>query len=84
MLCSMATVQINIPDDLVARAERAGWRDVGQYLLSLMRADLDGVTPEIEALLLQRISAPDAGPMTDADFDAIRDRVRSAARERGR
>lgn len=80
----MATVQVDIPDDLVARAQRAGWRDVGQYLLSLMRADLEGVTPEVEALLLQRIDAPSAGEMTDADFDAIRDRVRTAARERGR
>jgi hypothetical protein len=80
----MATVQINVPDDLVARAERAGWPDVGQYLLSLMRADLDGVTPEIESLLLERVAAPDAGTMTDADFEAIRERVRTAARDGGR
>jgi hypothetical protein len=80
----MARVHVDIPDDLLARARQAGWRDVGQYLLSLMRADLDGITPEVEALLLQRLSAPDAGEMTDADFDAIRERVHNAARERGR
>ena len=80
----MATVNVEVPDDLLARARRAGWRDVAQYLLSLMRADLDGVTPEVEALLLRRIDAPDAGEMTDADFEAIRERVRTAARERGR
>lgn len=84
MLRRMATVQINVPDDLVARAERAGWRDVGQYLLSLMRADLEGVTPEIESLLMQRADAPNAGEMTETDFESIRERVRSAARERGR
>lgn len=78
MMKRMTTVQINVPDDLVARAERAGWRNVEQYLLSLMRADLEGVTPEIESLLLQRIATPDAGEMTDADFDSIREQVRSA------
>ena len=34
---------VDIPDDLLERARRAGCRDVGQYLLSLMRADLDGI-----------------------------------------
>ena len=42
------------------------------------------LTPEVEALLLQRLNAPDAGEMTDAHFDAIRERVHNAARERGR
>ena len=61
---------VDIPDDLLGRAHRAGCRDVGQYLVSLMRADLDRITPEVEALLLQRFGRADAGEIADTDSDA--------------
>jgi hypothetical protein len=92
----MTRLTIDLPEEidqiLRARAVAAGCSSVEEYVQALVRVDANdpggpsslsfqGGAP-LEEFLLQRISRPNAGEMTDATFDLIRDRVRHAAKGR--
>jgi hypothetical protein len=81
----MATISVQLSAELKAlaeaRASAAGCADVAEYLAQLIRGEAasapEGLSvnsdEELEALLLGRLQGPSV-EMTDADFDAIRQR----------
>lgn len=84
----MSTLEITLPDELKAVAERriaAGrFSNLSEYVSSLIQRDR-AETEDLERLLRQRLNAGPATPMTDADFDRIRERVEvEIARRRGK
>jgi Arc/MetJ-type ribon-helix-helix transcriptional regulator len=77
----MTQLTLNLPDDLKFAAEQAvtegRYASVSEYVSDLIRKDqCRGEEKRIEQLLRQRVAAPSA-PMTDAEFDRIRQRLDS-------
>ena len=75
----MSTIQLTIPDDLRKRLESrlasGDFEDPEEYVLALLRYDLEPQSdPAVEALLIQRNAAP-RHEMTAETFDRIRARV---------
>jgi hypothetical protein len=81
----MATLTVHLSDrarlEAEQRAVACGFESVEAYIAELVEQDT-AADAELESLLLRRASSPDAGEMVKADFDAIRDKVRSAAQGR--
>jgi hypothetical protein len=81
----MATLNLNLPDELKARAEaraaEGGFATVEQYVQQLLRADVDAagsdeVDEDLEALLLERLDGP-AIDVNEADFRGMRARFQA-------
>jgi hypothetical protein len=83
----MSSVTVHLSDrariDAERRAVESGFGSIEAYVASLVELDTaDDV--KVEALLLQRAAAADAGEMEPAHFEAIRAKVRSASSGRVR
>ncbi len=76
---------IELTDEMDARvrtrAADLGFGSGEDHVLAIVNAEVDAAAsdplddPRLEALLVGRLDGPDAGPMTDADFDRIRQRA---------
>jgi antitoxin ParD1/3/4 len=76
----MTTLNISLPDDvrqLLDRQVNSGrYTSVSEYVASLIREDLDRLDRrQVEAKLLDRLACGPSRPMSDADFDVIRNRL---------
>jgi hypothetical protein len=71
----MATVNLNLPDELKAAAEaraaESGFASLEQYVEQLVRTDAGDVDDDLESLLLARLDGPSV-EMDDADFARMR------------
>jgi Arc/MetJ-type ribon-helix-helix transcriptional regulator len=65
--------------DAERRAVEGGFESVEAYVAGLVELEIADGT-QVQTLLLQRAGAADAGEMQAGDFDAIRAKVRSAAK----
>jgi antitoxin ParD1/3/4 len=75
----VSTLQITLPEPLRAfldeQVARGGHADASAYLADLLRqARLREAKRELEAKLLEGMRSP-RRPMTDADWDRLRDRL---------
>jgi antitoxin ParD1/3/4 len=78
----MTTLNISLPDELKRvvdeRVARGNFASHSEYMRSLIREDQKRIEREqLEAKLLRRLQSGESVPMTDADFDHIRARLRS-------
>jgi hypothetical protein len=81
----MATVSLNLPDDLRARAEaraaESGFATVEQYVEQLVRTDADAgdvdeVDEDLERLLLDRLDGPGM-EVNREDFQRMRAKLQA-------
>ena len=85
----MTTFNISLPDDvrelLDQQVSNGRYASVSEYVASLIREDRDRLDRhQVEAKLLERIAAGPSRPMSNADFDAIRNRVEDQITRRRR
>jgi antitoxin ParD1/3/4 len=87
----MASDSLNLalPEDLKEflgrQVAEGGYTDASEYIGELLRADRARKSHDrLEALIAEGISSGDAGEMTDADWDELKDRVRQREAERSR
>jgi antitoxin ParD1/3/4 len=82
----MTQLTLSLPEDLKSAAEQAvaegRYTSISEYISDLIRQDQGRVEEKrLEQLLRQRAAAPSA-PMTDADFNSIRQRLEDRIAER--
>lgn len=80
----MSTMNISLPDSLKAFVDEQvslrGYGTSSEYVRELIRRDQDRL--QMRNLLLAGASSAPTGPVSDAYFDGLRERVRSAGKSR--
>jgi antitoxin ParD1/3/4 len=81
----MATMNISLPDDLMAyvdqRVSSGGYGSSSDYVRALIEREQSGVD-HLRQLLLDGAASPPAGPADDAYFDRLRARIAERAAKR--
>ena len=86
----MTRLDLSVPDDVKALADErvaeGGYASLSAYVAELIRRDQRerDELRHTEAILLQRLPAGASQPMTDADFDQIRNRLEGEITQRRR
>jgi antitoxin ParD1/3/4 len=79
----MSTMNISLPENLKAfvdeQVERRGYGTSSEYLRELIRRDQD--CQHLRGLLLAGAASPRTAAVGVADFEALRGRVRKAAKD---
>ena len=79
----MSTMNISLPDSLKAFVDEQvadrGYATSSEYIRELIRRELD--REKLRALLVEGATSPLTTPMTDADFDELRDLARGRIAE---
>jgi antitoxin ParD1/3/4 len=79
----MSTMNISLPDSLKAFVDEQvadrGYATSSEYIRELIRRELD--REKLRALLMEGATSPLTTPMTDADFEELRDLARGRIAE---
>lgn len=82
----MSTMNISLPDGLKAfvdeQVSQRGYGTSSEYVRELIRRDQDRL--QLRGLLLAGAASAPTAPVGEAYFDALRKRVRQAAKPRGK
>jgi antitoxin ParD1/3/4 len=69
-----------LTEHVLERIAEGSFSDPSDYVRSLIRADMERLDEELEALLLEGIDSGPAEPMTEKDWEHIRSEARRLAR----
>ena len=82
----MSTMNISLPDQLKAfvdeQVSQRGYGTSSEYVRELIRKDQDRL--QLRELLLAGAASVAAEPVSDAYFDGLRQKVRTAGKARGK